>query len=186
MPSPIGHSLAGLCGYFLAGNRPLSQRREYLLLSSVVIANLPDLDLVPRLLFGDVSSLHRQWTHSLVAALGFGLLIGVLARWWKTDGIFYGIWGGAIYLSHIVLDMLLNDPSPPHGVQLLWPFSQSYFMSPFTPFRSFRYGHPELNIITMFFLPHNLATMAREVLLMTPWVGLSAYVSRRFSGKHEK
>jgi inner membrane protein len=179
MPSPVGHSLAGLCGYLLAGNRPLPARREYLLLSSVVIANLPDLDLAPRLLFGDVSSLHRQWTHSLVAALGFGLLIGVLARWWKTDGIFYGVWGGAVYLSHIVLDMLLDDPSPPHGVQLLWPFSESYFMSPVTPFTSFSYSNPRIGIIGMFFVPHNLATMARELVLMAPWVGLTAYIGRR-------
>jgi inner membrane protein len=146
------------------------------LLGSVVIANLPDLDLVPVLLFGNVSSFHRQWTHSLFAAVGFGLLIGGLARWWKGDWIFYGTWGGAVYLSHIVLDLLLDDPSPPHGVQLLWPFSETYFMSPFTPFTSFTYGHPEAGIITMFFLPHNLATMAWELLLMTPWVGVSAYV----------
>ena len=177
MPSPVGHSLAGLCGYLLAKNGPTSHRREYLLLGSIVIANLPDLDLAPRLLFGDVSLLHRQWTHSLVAALGFGLLIGIFARWWKTDGIFYGVWGGAVYLSHIVLDMLLNDPSPPHGVQLLWPFSESYFMSPVTPFTSFSYSN--LGIIGMFFVPHNIATMARELVLMAPWVGLAAYIGRR-------
>jgi inner membrane protein len=171
--------LAGLCGYFLAGNQPLSHRREYLLLGSVVIANLPDLDLVPVLFFGDISSLHRQWTHSLVAAVGFGLLMGVLARWWKADGIFYGAWSGAVYLSHVLLDMLLDDPSPPHGVQLLWPFSESYFMSPYTPFNSFSYRIPQVGIVMMFLQPHNLATMAREVVLMTPWVGLAAYVGRR-------
>jgi inner membrane protein len=179
MPSPVGHSLAGLCGYFLASNRPLSARREYLLLGSIVIANLPDFDLVPRLLFGDVSSLHRQWTHSLVAALGFGLVMSVLARWRKTDKIFYGVWGGAVYLSHIVLDMLLDDPSPPHGVQLLWPFSTSYFMSPVTPFTSFSYSNPKVGIIGMFFVPHNLATMTREFVLMAPWVALAAYIGRR-------
>ena len=179
MPSPLGHSLAGLCGYLLAKEGSASPRREYFLFGSMVIANLPDLDLVPRLLLGDSSSLHRQWTHSLIAALAFGLLIAALAKAWKGSGIFYGLWGGALYLSHIVLDMLLDDPSPPHGVQLLWPFSDSYFMFHFTPFASFSYGHPNVGIITMFFLPHNLATMGRELVLMTPWVGLGAYIGPR-------
>ena len=183
MPSPIGHSLAGLCGYFISRHRPVTYRREYLLLGSVIIANLPDLDLLPVLFFGATSSSHRQWSHSLIAALGFGILIGVLAKWRKADGVFYGIWGGAVYLSHIVLDLLLDDPSPPHGIQLFWPFSESYFMAPFTPFTSFSYGHPEPGIITMFFLPHNLATMARELILMTPWVGLAAYAGRGLGRK---
>ncbi len=144
----------------------------------MVIANLPDLDLIPRLLFGEISSLHRQWTHSLIAALAFGLLIAGLARFWKGNSTFYGLWGGIIYLSHIVLDMLLDDPSPPHGVQLLWPISMSYFMSPITPFTSFSYGDPKVGIIGMFFLPHNIATMTREFSLMAPWVALAAYIGR--------
>jgi inner membrane protein len=149
------------------------------LAASVVIANLPDLDVVPVLLLSDVPSFHRQWTHSLVAATGFGLLLGALARWWNGNGVFYGVWGGAVYLSHIVLDLLLDDPSPPHGVQLLWPFSYSYYISPLTPFTSFSYGHPELGIITIFWRPHNVATMVREVFLMLPWVALAAYTGRR-------
>jgi inner membrane protein len=171
--------LAGFCAYLLAKNGHVRSRREYLFISSVVIANLPDLDLIPRLLFGEISSLHRQWTHSLIAALAFGLLIAGLVRFWKGNSTFYGLWGGIVYLSHIVLDVLLDDPSPPHGVQLLWPFSESYFMSPVTPFTSFSYSNPKVGIIGMFFVPHNLATMARELALMAPWVALAAYVGRR-------
>jgi inner membrane protein len=167
--------LAGLCGYFLVRNAPVPHRRGYLLISSIIIANLADLDVVPVLLLGDVPSFHRQWTHSLVAAAGFGLLLAAFAKVQKADQIFFGIWGGAVYLSHIVLDMLLNDPSPPHGVKLLWPFSDSYFIFSFTPFASFTYGKPDLGILSMFFLPHNIATMVREVFLMAPWVALAAY-----------
>ena len=179
MPSPVGHSLAGISAYLLAKNGHVRCRREYLFICSVVIANLPDFDLIPRLLFGETSSLHRQWTHSLIAALAFGLLIAGLARFWQGNSTFYGLWGGTVYLSHIILDMLLDDPSPPHGVQLLWPFSESYFMSPITPFASFSYSNPKVGIIGMFFVPHNLATMARELALMAPWVALAAYVGRR-------
>jgi inner membrane protein len=179
LPSPVGHSLAGIAAYLLARNGHVGCRREYLFICSVVIANLPDLDLIPRLLFGETSSLHRQWTHSLTATFGFGLLIAGLARFWQGNSTFYGLWAGTVYLSHIVLDMLLDDPSPPHGVQLLWPFSESYFISPITPFASFSYTNPKIGIIGMFFVPHNLATMARELALMAPWVALAAYFGRR-------
>lgn len=171
--------MAGLCGYLLAHKGRAPHRRAYLLLGSIIIANLPDLDVVPVLLLGDVTSLHRQWTHSLVAALAFGLLAGGLAKGTKHSGLFYGIWGGAVYLSHIILDMLLDDPSAPHGVLLLWPYSESYFMFHFTPFTSFRYIGPNLGIIRMFLKPHNVATMVREVALMTPWVCLAAYLGGR-------
>jgi inner membrane protein len=172
--------LAGLCGYFLAQNASVPHRREYLLISSIIIANLPDLDVLPVLLLGDAPSFHRQWTHSLIAAAGFALLLAGLAGWQKSEKIFFGIWGGAVYLSHILLDMLLNDPSPPHGVKLLWPFSESYYIFSFTPFASFHYGDPTVGIISMFFLPHNVATMVREVFLMAPWVALAAYAGGRF------
>jgi hypothetical protein len=56
-------------------------------------------------------------------------------------------------------------------------------MFPFTPFASFSYGHPGLGIIAMFFLPHNVATMTREVFLMAPWVGLAAYARGRLRKK---
>jgi inner membrane protein len=179
MPSPLGHSLAGLCGYMLARSRAVPLRQPWLFVGAVLIANLPDLDLLPAFLFGGFSSLHRQWTHSLAAAVVFALLSGAVAKRVRSSGILWGVWGGAVYSSHIVLDMLLDDPSFPRGVQLFWPFSESYFIFSFTPFASFRYGR-NLGIVTMFFEPHNVATMIRETVLMTPWVILAAYLGGWF------
>lgn len=184
MPSPVGHSLAGLCVYLVARNRFPAGQQSRFVIGSIAVAILPDLDLIPVFLFDDAKSFHRQWTHSLAAAAAFGLLIGALARWWSADGVFYGLWSGAVYVSHVLLDFLLDDPTPPYGIQLLWPFSQSYFMSPIAPFRGFTYGGPDLGVITMFFVPDNLATMAREVVLMTPWVLAAAYGGRRLWRKH--
>jgi inner membrane protein len=152
LPSPVGHSLAGVCGYFLVRKWPSLYRREYLLVGAILIANLPDLDILPLLLF-EIRSVHRQWTHSLVAAAGFAILFGGLSSRWNGRGIFYGTWGGAVYLSHIIFS--------------------------FTPFASFSYGNPDINIIEMFFLPHNLATMARELFLLTPWVALACFIGNR-------
>jgi membrane-bound metal-dependent hydrolase YbcI (DUF457 family) len=36
---------------------------------------------------------------------------------------------GAAYGSHLVLDWVAVDRNPPAGFQLLWPFSQAWFIS---------------------------------------------------------
>src|SRR5512145_3397672 len=123
MPSPIGHSLAGLCGYMLVRQGVAPVRQRWLVVAgAIAIANLPDLDVLPALVCGGGSA-HRQWSHSLMAALAFGGLTAIVAKRLGSSAVHWGTWGGLLYFSHIVLDMLLDDPSLPRGVQLLWPFS---------------------------------------------------------------
>jgi len=83
-----------------------------------------------------------------------------------------------MYLSHVVLDLLVNDPSPPFGVQLLWPFSESYFMSPVTPFARFDYFDSAVGMVKSLFSIHNLGTMLREILLIGPLLGLAWFVGK--------
>ena len=52
MPSPVGHSLVGVCCFLLARNYVSTRQAKYMLLASIVIASLPDLDVVPGLLLG--------------------------------------------------------------------------------------------------------------------------------------
>ena len=87
-----------------------------------------------------------------------------------------------MYLSHVVLDLLVNDPSPPFGVQLLWPFSELYFISPITPFAGFDYFDPAAGVVRTLLSSHNLTTMFREILLMAPFVGLCWCVGNYCSG----
>lgn len=110
MPSPVGHTLAGLCGFILARKRLSTDRETWLFLGSIFIANMPDLDL------------------------------------------------------------LVNDPSPPFGAQLLWPFSEAYFISPVTLFSNFDYFHPEVGMVKTLFSTHNLFATLREAAFMTPFV----------------
>ena len=110
MPSPVGHSLAGLCGFVLVQNRVAPCMRGWVLLGSVVLANLADFDFLPGLLLGDLRTFHHQATHSLAAAAMVGLLVGGLASRWNLNGIRCGILGGGLYLSHVALDLLVNDP----------------------------------------------------------------------------
>jgi len=159
-------------------------RREWVLFVSVVIANLPDVDFLPGYLLGDLTTFHHQATHSITAAVIVGLLIAALASRWKFNGIGWGVWGGSVYLSHVVFDLLVNDPSPPFGVQLLWPFSDSYFISPFTPFARFDYFDPTAGMVSTMLSVHNLITMLREFVLVAPIVALAWFVGKFCNRRH--
>jgi len=178
MPSPVGHSLAGLCGYMVARNRVDARVRGWLLLGAVILANLADLDFLPGLLAGHLPAYHHRATHSLLATALVGLALGGLARWRGLNGVSWGLWGPGVYLSHIVLDMLVDDPVPPFGIQLLWPFSSTYYIAPITPFAWFDYFDPALPMIWTLLTVHNLGAILTEIVLMTPLVALSWYMGK--------
>lgn len=181
MPSPVGHTLAGLCGFLLAKHRVAPSKQGWLLVISVVIANVPDFDALSGLLLGDPRIFHHQGTHSFAAVVMVGLSIGGIAGWRKLDRTMWALWGGGLYLSHAVLDSFVNDPNPPFGVQLLWPFSETYFISPITPFAPFDYFDPVVGVIGALFSFQNIVTMLGEIILMSPLVGVAWYVGKNRS-----
>ncbi len=74
MCTPVGHSLAALGIFYLAGRRP--SRDEIRRLGwFIVLANLPDFDFIPGILIGDPGRFHHTYSHSI----GFVLLIMLLA-----------------------------------------------------------------------------------------------------------
>lgn len=184
MPSPVGHTIAGLCGFIVFQKKAAPCQWIWVLLFSVFIANLPDVDMLPGLLIGDIRSFHHQGMHSVTAAVLAGLLAAILAGQWKLNSMVWGLWGGSIYFSHVFLDLLVNDPSPPFGAQLLWPFSKAYFISPLTPFARFDYFDPELGMLRAVFTLDNFGTVLREVILMTPLIGLTWYIRKYGYGGH--
>ena len=176
MPSPIGHTLAGFCGYILIHQQVRRYQRCWLLLSAVLAANLPDLDMLPGLMVGDPGVFHRQWTHSLTLAIVTGVLFGQLARYWKLTRGRWAIWATGLYASHVLLDMLVADGRPPAGVQLLWPFSTAYYISPITLFASFNYFDPNLSIVQTLLNAQNLFAILREIALIAPFWFVSAHL----------
>lgn len=187
MPSPVGHTLAGLCGFILVSQYVAPRQRLQLLLGSVFIANMPDLDILPGLLLGNPSSFHRQGTHSLTAAAVTEVIVALLAKRWKLRRIQWGIWAAGVYTSHIFLDMLLDDPSPPFGVQALWPFLKTYFISPITVFASFDYFDPAQGMVRTMLSAHNFLTVLQEIVLLLPFVWLAWYFfGKSYSRKHFK
>jgi inner membrane protein len=179
MPSPIAHTLAGLGGFMLVHRPVAPPRRMWVLLISVVMANLADFDVLPGLLLlGDPTAFHHQGTHSLTAALTVGCSVAVLTKLRKGDGFRWGAWAFGIYFSHLFLDLLVNDPSPPFGAQVLWPLSDSYFISPVTPFRRFDYFNPEMGMIRTLLSLSNIRTLFWEAILMAPFIGICWFCGR--------
>ena len=153
MPSPVGHVLAGVAvGWAVDGRRILDDAAT--LRSAVafaMVAVLPDLDLL-------LSMQHRGPSHGIGAAF----LIGVLA-WGLTRRLRSGIAFGLAFASHILLDWLGSDTTPPIGLMALWPFSREFYQSPYPVFMSVsrRYWMPG-------FWGYNLRVVTRELLIMVP------------------
>jgi inner membrane protein len=179
VPSPAGHTLIGLCGFLMTQRNVIPQKQLWLLGGCVLLSLLPDFDVVPGLLLGDPRLFHRQGSHSVTAAVLVGLLIGCLARWCRLNGRWWGIWGGSLYLSHVILDTFVDDPSPPFGVQLLWPFSNDYFISSVTPLPRFDYFDPDVGFIQTMLSVHNLMAMIQEITVLAPFLAIAWYRQRR-------
>lgn len=174
MPSPVGHALAGVaivCGADIATHRRSSGR---LMAAAAGLAMLPDLDLV-------LPGTHRTATHSLAAAcLTFivaALVTGQVTRW-RTAVIC-----GLAYASHLLLDWLGADFSPPRGIQLLWPFSGRWFISNLDVFRQTARRY----FWTPPIVRQNAIAVAQEIAILLPlviglWLARSA---ARRSREHE-
>ena len=112
----------------------------------------PDLDLLV--------GFHSMYTHSvgaaaLVAASAFMLRRPRSMRW--------ALACGAAVASHILLDWLGSDTTPPIGIMALWPLSSAFYQSPFWifPAVSRRFGQWS-------FVTQNLAAVATELLILLP------------------
>lgn len=153
MPSPVGHALGGLiAGWGVAGRRSWPAWASQAVVFTVV-ALLPDIDL----LFG----VHSGPTHSIGAAAIVAIMAWGVSGFRARPAIILAVF--AAYGSHIFLDWLGDDTSPPLGIMALWPFSHEYFISPVTvmPAISRRYWLPG-------FWAHNLRSLAFELAVLTP------------------
>jgi membrane-bound metal-dependent hydrolase YbcI (DUF457 family) len=133
MPSPVGHTLAGLTVHVLTARDPTertSVRRAALL---VAAATAPDLDLLFR--FVDGRNHHQGATHSIGAAALAALLVWTIARLRGRPGAgALGLAVGTAWLTHVLLDYAGADTHPPIGILALWPFESGYHKLPFPLF----------------------------------------------------
>ena len=157
MPSPIGHALGGaLAGGLVAKTAPARSKpwwRDAAVFGALGLA--ADLDF----LIGQ----HSQHTHSIGAVLIDGA-IALAATRGQTR---WALAAAAAYASHLLLDALGNDTTPPIGVLAFWPFSQDFYQTNLHLFMAIsrRYWLPG-------FLRHNLTAVAWELVLLGPLTAL--------------
>ncbi len=119
MASPVGHTLVGLSLGFLSWKRvfrsPIGWKG---VLFCVVMANLPDFDVIPGIFAGDINRFHHDHSHTLLFAFAVSLVVYASAG--KNRGK-WALMSLVLVLSHFLVDLITIDTSPPVGLRLLWP-----------------------------------------------------------------
>lgn len=135
MPSPIGHSIAGLIISVLRNRigswkQWLNHWKQGILY--VLLANLPDIDFFdPRTgrWTMQADGFHHQQVHSIgfavLVALSIGMIGWIAKRKWIWSAVF---WSFIAVGSHILLDYLFSNPPP--GMPIFFPFTSVKFPSP--------------------------------------------------------
>jgi inner membrane protein len=189
MPLPLAHSLAGVAVWATL-DRSSDLRPAGRLALAVVIANAPDLDLVPGVLLGDPNRFHHGFTHSLLTAVAVGVALGwaarcrvppALARAFPGGGIGTAILVAALWSSHVVLDMLTHDASSPMGVLALWPLSDARFHLVDIFERADKVAGPAsaVEFVRSLLSAHNARALLREGLILGPLVAAAFWWRRR-------
>jgi membrane-bound metal-dependent hydrolase YbcI (DUF457 family) len=118
MPLPLGHAAIGWAALETIRKPDSKQSRLSLFIFVVVLANLPDLDILAGLLSdGNGYAFHRGPTHSVLFALLAGYLASRAHRVWRRIPALNSAVCALLIFSHVAADMLVT-PSP---VSLFWP-----------------------------------------------------------------
>ncbi len=198
MPLPLAHSLAAAAVYkgLDADGRFIAWKR---LLLAVVIANLPDLDLIPGILVGEPNRYHHVgFSHSVifaaVAAVVAGLAAAAVGRSWPTwwDRV-SGAAGTALMVgllvgSHILLDTLNRDLRPPAGPPIFWPLSNAgvQIYPWFVDVAKLSGEGSVVDFVVSVLTVHNLYAMLWEFATLAPVVVLVVWWrSRRGNGRRQ-
>ena len=173
MASPIGHALAGIAvawgADLVPGNRawriapPSASWYERagngLTLACAVAAAAPDLDLF----FG---RFHRTMTHSFISVAVVATVAGLIAARTRLPVRRVAIVGAGAWATHLLIDWLSADQSPPRGIQLLWPFDGRWFISGWDIF----IGSERRQLLSAATMRTNAEAIAREVAILLPIV----------------
>lgn len=182
MCSPVGHSVLSLGLGAMQSNRCMSYGYVAYCLFAGVAA---DLDFLVGWALGDLNGYHHLGSHSLFAAVIFAGFCWLLLSRTSMSEKHRKTWvrsGFSIYLGHLFLDLVTFDGAEPVGLQLLWPFSNEFYVSAFILFPAFRHetqGGDMIGMLGSVFGRANLATVALELLVLLPTMVIFVWFSRR-------
>jgi inner membrane protein len=142
MPTPIAHLGAGYAIYRYYKHKLPQDHKPFgkFPLQMVIIVGLsmlPDLDIIPAVIFRDMKAYHNNVTHSLLSGVPVALLIAAMFH--RTYQSRFWLWFLICLLSydlHVVMDALTAE----RGVMMFWPFTQARFTSPVKVFYGLQWG----------------------------------------------
>ncbi len=173
MPSPIGHSLAGVITAWAADLVPgdrgwrtaappaawYTRAGDGLTLVCAALAALPDIDLALP------TGAHRAYTHSLGAAILATIIAGaVTARVTPRRTVRVALMCGAAYATHVLLDWMAVDDTFPYGIRALWPFSSGWYISGWDLFA----GTARRRLLSPTSTVQNLRAVTEELVILLP------------------
>jgi hypothetical protein len=173
MPSPIAHSVAAyvisrVAARHVGSMRPFRIGRlpktPALLLATLGLSLLPDIDSVPAFITGDFARFHNNITHSLFVGLGVALVAGGIA--WLVQRSGFRQWfviALLCYDLHIVMDFFTVG----RGVMALWPLTGERFQSPLKLFYGLHWSEGWVST-------RNLWTFVTEVAFSLVVLGIAA------------
>lgn len=127
-----------------------------LLPAAVGLSLLPDIDMIPSLIFGDIGQFHNNISHSLLTGLLVGLVAFFVLRAFLKHAEDALHWAGlllAAYEIHIVMDFFTQG----RGVKVLWPLIPDRLDPGFALFYGLHWSEP----ITA--LNYHLVTLVTEL-----------------------
>ena len=157
MPSPVGHLLAGAAVALTVAPRG----GHRLAIAVAALAAAPDLDLL-------LPVQHRTVTHSVaaVAAVAVGTILAIVVTRQVTARARIVAVCSLAVASHMLLDWLGPDPVFPHGLQMLWPFSDRFYISGWDLFKP----TARTGLFTRPTMVRNLTAVAYETAVLGPVV----------------
>lgn len=126
MPSPIAHAAMGYIVYrALRRHKPEEATKSIgrfprLLVITIGLSLLPDLDSVPGIISGDFGRFHNTVSNSLFT--GVAVAVGIGSAVWLKDRSGFKRWfaiGLVCYELHVLMDLFTLG----RGVMLAWPLS---------------------------------------------------------------
>lgn len=166
MPSPLAHSAMGYAIYRAQAENKEMGRTLFaprLLLVTLFLSLLPDLDSVAGIILGDFGRYHNNISHSLFVGVMVALLIAGIVWWRRRAGVvFWFLLVLVCYEAHVLMDYVTQG----RGVMLLWPFSSARYSTPFTLFYGLRWSEGILSVNHVWTLINELAFVV-VVLLLT-------------------
>jgi membrane-bound metal-dependent hydrolase YbcI (DUF457 family) len=142
MPSPIAHLGVGYAIYLHYKERlPQDKRNLWRMpLQLIFVAGLsmlPDLDVIPAIIFRDMEKYHNNFSHSLFFAIPVALIMaGVLRRVYRSNFWVWFIICLISYDAHVIMDALTAE----RGVMLFWPLTEARYASPIKLFYGLQWG----------------------------------------------